>query len=108
MTAEEINPSQPQKPEVPLSQPQTIPVKPAETSRPQLEIVKKSFTRVPGEGESKHIGSPEMDRRSFIKWITIGWAAFAAILGGYGTMVLRFLFPNVLFEPKQSFRAGFP
>ena len=49
----------------------------------------------------------EMDRRTFIKWSTVGWAAFVAILGGYGTMILRYLFPNVLFEPVQSFRAGF-
>lgn len=49
-----------------------------------------------------------MDRRSFIKWLAIGWSAFAAILAGYGSLVMRFLFPNVLFEPKQSFRAGYP
>lgn len=49
-----------------------------------------------------------MDRRTFIKWAAIGWAAFAAVVGGYGTMVLRYLFPNVLFEPKQTFRAGYP
>ena len=47
-------------------------------------------------------------RRSFIKWFAVGWTAFAAILAGYGAVVLRYLFPNVLFEPKQSFRAGFP
>ncbi|OGX06144.1 MAG: Rieske (2Fe-2S) protein [Omnitrophica WOR_2 bacterium GWA2_47_8] len=49
-----------------------------------------------------------MDRRTFIKWMTLGWAAFAAVLGGYGAMMMRFMFPNVLFEPKQSFRAGYP
>ncbi len=49
-----------------------------------------------------------MDRRTFIKWLTIGWVAFAAIVAGYGIMVMRFLFPNVLFEPKQTFLAGFP
>jgi cytochrome b6-f complex iron-sulfur subunit len=49
-----------------------------------------------------------MDRRTFIKWVGIGWVAFAAVVAGYGTMVMRYLFPNVLFEPKQSFRAGYP
>lgn len=54
-------------------------------------------------------GIPEnMDRRTFIKWSAVGWAAFAAAVGGYGTMVMRYLFPNVLFEPKQEFRAGTP
>ena len=49
-----------------------------------------------------------MDRRSFIKWSVLGWSAFAAVVGGYGTMVMRYLFPNVLFEPVQNFRAGLP
>ncbi len=49
-----------------------------------------------------------MDRRSFVKWLAVGWVAFAAVMGGYGALILRYLFPNVLFEPKQSFRAGFP
>ena len=49
-----------------------------------------------------------MDRRVFIKWFVIGWSAFAAIVAGYGTMVLRYLFPNVLFEPVQTFQAGTP
>lgn len=49
-----------------------------------------------------------MERRHFIKWVTVGWSAFVAVVAGYGTLVLRYLFPNVLFEPKQSFRAGFP
>ncbi|MCB9771794.1 MAG: ubiquinol-cytochrome c reductase iron-sulfur subunit [Candidatus Omnitrophica bacterium] len=51
---------------------------------------------------------PTMDRRTFIKWSAVGWAAFAAVIGGYGTMIVRYLFPNVLFEPKQEFRAGLP
>jgi cytochrome b6-f complex iron-sulfur subunit len=50
----------------------------------------------------------EMDRRSFIKWLAIGWTAFAAVVAGYGSLVMRYLFPNVLFEPKQTFRAGTP
>jgi len=55
------------------------------------------------------VAEPEenMDRRTFIKWLSLGWIAFAAVIGGYGTMILRYLFPNVLFEPKQSFKAGF-
>ena len=49
-----------------------------------------------------------IDRRSFIKWSAVGWGAFAAVMAGYGALITRYLFPNVLFEPKQSFRAGFP
>ncbi len=48
------------------------------------------------------------ERRSFIKWSLVGWSAFAAVMGGYGSMVVRYLFPNVLFEPVQTFNAGLP
>lgn len=47
-------------------------------------------------------------RRKFISWLVLGWGVFAACLGGLGTMLLRYLFPNVLFEPPQSFKAGRP
>tara|TARA_B100000927_G_scaffold74874_2_gene59681 strand:- start:5561 stop:6118 length:558 start_codon:yes stop_codon:yes gene_type:complete len=47
-------------------------------------------------------------RRSIISWIAVGWLAFVAAAGGFFTMILRFFFPNVLFEPVQTFRAGFP
>ena len=38
----------------------------------------------------------EVDRKGFIGWITVGWLAFAAATGGFFTMIIRFLFPNVL------------
>ncbi len=47
-----------------------------------------------------------MNRRSFLKVLVLGWVAFAAAVAGFGTMLLRYLFPNVLFEPKQTFSAG--
>ena len=50
----------------------------------------------------------KIDRKSFIKWLSIGWLAFAAATGGFFTIMIRFLFPNVLFEPPQSFKIGFP
>ncbi len=89
--------------------PGTAPEKKAVTG---VDITQVAITRV-GSEEQKSILKPTvvdegMDRRTFIKWSTVGWAAFAAIVGGYGTMLLRFFFPNVLFEPKQSFRAGLP
>ena len=49
-----------------------------------------------------------MKRRRFISWLSVGWLAFAAATGGFLTMIIRFLFPNVLFEPPQSFKVGFP
>lgn len=47
-------------------------------------------------------------RRGFFSWLTLAWLSF----GGASTAALaafgRFLFPNVLFEPPQSFKIGFP
>ncbi len=62
----------------------------------------------PATSTSTNSTTPDMDRRTFIKWSTVGWVAFIASIGGYGSMVVRYLFPNVLFEPVQTFRAGFP
>jgi len=69
-------------------------------------IVNQPIIRKSSDGQDA--GGDTVDRRTFVKWLTVGWVAFAAVLGGYGTLVLRFFFPNVLFEPKQSFRAGHP
>mgnify|MGYP001273679232 FL=1 len=49
-----------------------------------------------------------MNRKGFIGWLSLGWLAFAAATGGFFTVMIRFLFPNVLFEPPQSFKVGFP
>ena len=50
----------------------------------------------------------DVSRKSFIGWLTAGWTAFGLATGGFFTMLIRFLFPNVLFEPPQSFKIGFP
>ena len=50
----------------------------------------------------------EVNRRTFFSWLSLGWVAFVAATGGFFTMMLRFFFPNVLFEPVQTFRAGYP
>lgn len=43
-------------------------------------------------------------RRSFLS--LAGWAAFGAVLTGGLLAFLRYLYPRVLFEPSQSFKAG--
>ncbi len=76
-----------------------------------LEI-KKSATKDPGRRPPAALGKADsvdqITRRSFFSWLSIGWLAFIAATGGFFTMMLRFFFPNVLFEPVQTFRAGFP
>ena len=49
-----------------------------------------------------------INRRSFLSWLSVGWIAFAAATGGFFTVIIRFLFPNVLFEPPQTFKIGYP
>ncbi len=48
-------------------------------------------------------------RRVFMRWsIPTGWAAFTAACMAGLVATGRFMFPNVLFEAPQSFKAGFP
>ena len=49
-----------------------------------------------------------IERRSFFSWLAVGWIAFVGVTGGFFTVIIRYLFPNVLFEPPQSFKIGFP
>jgi cytochrome b6-f complex iron-sulfur subunit len=51
----------------------------------------------------------DVSRRGFLKWsLPVGWVAFSAACTSSLVATARFLFPNVLFEPPQSFKAGFP
>jgi cytochrome b6-f complex iron-sulfur subunit len=46
-------------------------------------------------------------RRSFLSWMTLAWTAFTASMLAAATATGRFMFPNVLFEPPPTFKAGF-
>jgi cytochrome b6-f complex iron-sulfur subunit len=58
--------------------------------------------------EWQELKDQDMNRKSFLTVLSVGWMAFAAATGGFFTVLIRFLFPNVLFEPPQSFKIGFP
>lgn len=49
---------------------------------------------------------PKISRRGFLG--KLGIYSFFAYLGGSALATLRFLFPNVLYEPSTTFRAGSP
>jgi cytochrome b6-f complex iron-sulfur subunit len=49
-----------------------------------------------------------LNRREFFSYLALGWIAFSAAVGGMLSLVLRFLYPNVNFEPEMEFVAGFP
>src|SRR3954469_7171188 len=51
---------------------------------------------------------PAMPRRSFLSWMTLAWAAFTSSMLAAVTATARFMFPNVLFEPPPTFKAGYP
>ena len=74
-------------------------------AREVLEIYNNKF---PVDMYKSGLLNQPLDRKSFLNWLTIGWLAFAAATGGFFTAMIRFLFPNVLFEPPQSFKIGFP
>ena len=65
---------------------------------------KKIIPKASIESES----TSNMNRKGFLSWLSVGWLAFAGATGGFATAKIRFLFPNVLFEPPQSFKVGFP
>ncbi len=48
-----------------------------------------------------------LNRREFFSYLSVGWIALSAALGGLVSFVLRFLYPNVVFEPAMDFVAGF-
>lgn len=55
---------------------------------------------------------PDPNRREFmfgsVAWFRVGWLVFTAGAAATGGALQRFLFPNVLYEPPQVFKAGNP
>ena len=85
------------------------PNQPEEKKTEQAEAVKPAAPAKPVPPKPAAAAAPtQMTRRSFISWLAVGWIAFAAGAGAAVTSFLRYLFPNVLFEPPTSFKAGLP
>lgn len=53
-------------------------------------------------------GATQPSRRSTILWLTAAWLGFGGATAAFLTATARSLFPNVLFEPPLSFKAGAP
>jgi cytochrome b6-f complex iron-sulfur subunit len=56
-------------------------------------------------GRDPDDSSPLLTRRA---WIGLAWGAFSAASAAALAATGRFMFPNVLNEPPQQFKAGFP
>ncbi len=78
---------------------ETAPAKPA-TPPP-----KPAATKAAAAPASSKTAVP---RRSLLSWVTLAWVAFTASMLASLTATARFMFPNVLFEPPPTFKAGFP
>ena len=50
----------------------------------------------------------EVSRRGLFSALSFGWLLFSGATAGLLGAMGRFLFPNVLYEPPQEFKAGFP
>ena len=78
---------QPQQPAAPASVSKAVPPTPAVAAK----------------------GPASPERRHFLfTWLGLAWTAFAFATGAALSTVGRFMYPNVLFEPKTSFKAGTP
>jgi cytochrome b6-f complex iron-sulfur subunit len=87
--AQDLDPRSPEPARTP------VPAGKSEPARPAEELV-----RAPLRGE--------VSRRKFLSVLAIGWGVFIAASGGVLGAMGRFMFPNVLYEPPQEFKAGFP
>jgi len=102
-------------PAPPVGSPPMTPLVPEKGATPGALPYGKSNTVGPGVVASTTAGKTAaaegegVSRRSFMKWsLPVGWVAFSAACASSLVATARFLFPNVLFEPPQSFKAGFP
>ena len=59
-----------------------------------------------GNSQQQEQASAQVTRRSFLAWLVIGWAGVLTALAGTAATTIRYLFPNVLYEPPQVFKLG--
>jgi len=61
-------------------------------------------TNPPGPSDAQAAEQADMTRRAFLA--TVGFGAIAAALGGTAIGGIRYLFPNVLYEPSNRMKIG--
>lgn len=50
----------------------------------------------------------KITRRGFLSSVTFGWLFFVGAISSMSLAVLRFIYPNVLYEPPMRFKVGPP
>jgi cytochrome b6-f complex iron-sulfur subunit len=110
--ADEITP--PDKPAgapPPAAAPRPAAARPAASSQPDLAgrttsaMAKKDAPAAAAATRDPDDTSPLLTRRA---WMGLAWGAFSAASAAALAATGRFMFPNVLNEPPQQFKAGFP
>jgi len=81
----------------------TTPPAPSPPPKPAVPAIKKPKQDKPPEIDQ---GIWRINRRNFFS--LAGWASFFVFLATSTIGALRFMFPRVLFEPRSTFKAGFP
>ena len=81
---------------------------PQPNANPPAQPAPAAVKPAPSNPANVVMGQEKIDRRTFFSWTGVAWVSFAAATGGALSIVLRFLFPNVVFEPPTSFKAGPP
>lgn len=62
----------------------------------------------PDNSYEEPLNEYQPSRRGFLSVLGLAWVAFTAATAATMVGIGRFLFPNVLYEPPQSFKAGYP
>jgi cytochrome b6-f complex iron-sulfur subunit len=107
--ADEKDPSTP-KPPAPGAEPAAVgapPPRPPDTAAAATKPAPAAPAPA-ATASAKSADTEGVSRRGFLKWTTVGWVAFSAACTSGLVASTRFMFPNVLFEPPQSFKVGFP
>lgn len=87
-----------------------VPPKPVTPAPATPAAAKPPVAPAPAAARPAAVATPAFQaRRQFmINWLHFAWACFAAATAVALSTCVRFLFPNVLFEPKTSFKIGKP
>ncbi len=84
------------------------PAQPPSAATPPAPKVSGPAPAPPAPKAAAPKGTGEMSRRGFLSTLGIAWTTFAAACAAGAVATGRFMFPNVLFEPPQTFKAGIP
>jgi cytochrome b6-f complex iron-sulfur subunit len=108
MTDETKPGSTPADPARPAPQTAAAPASPAPAAPQTPAAAAPAATAAAKPAVAPKAAAADMTRRNFLSTLGVAWTAFAAACGAGAIATGRFMFPNVLFEPPQSFKAGMP